>query len=487
MALKTDRQKMAHILRRFGLGASESELEWYLKDGFSNGIDLLINYEKVQADDPISLAAFKPDNNNNIPMPLVQVWWGTHLLTTQRPLQEKMVLFWHDHFATSAQKVNGSILMARQIDIFRENATADFRTILTNVSKDPAMLFWLDNQFNVKGKPNENFAREIMELFTLGVGNYTEKDVQEAARAFTGWTIRRARGQDLVIRNGKIPPAASFFFDTRQHDAGTKDILNNKGTFDGDDVIGILCGNPQTAKYITLKIWEWFAYPNPEPALVDRLAKNFRDSGLQMKVLLKSVMEAPEFYSEKAERSVYKNPMDFCIASLRQLGVGQRMKDQGLVTGDEEPKFNRAASAPVQASLQSMKAMGMEILFPPDVAGWEHGPSWVSSATMVERMGWADRLFPVTAPTPAGQTPVRSRKAVIRYPIADLISEDPTPKHLVDTLLSVLDVELPEAKKTALLKAAEKIGSRYSRADQANTAANSVCKMIFGSPEFQFC
>jgi hypothetical protein len=197
MALITERQKCAHVLRRFGLGASESELDFYLKGGLESGIDLLLNFDQTQEGFDLPIEAMANAKNGNVNPQAVSVWWTARMLTTSRPLQEKMTLFWHDHFATSGSKVLAGLWMHRQNEILRANCTGNFRTMLHEVSKDPAMLFWLDNQFNVKAHPNENFAREVMELFTLGIGNYNEKDVQEGARSFTGWSIQRGNGKQL--------------------------------------------------------------------------------------------------------------------------------------------------------------------------------------------------------------------------------------------------------------------------------------------------
>lgn len=479
MAPMTEREKIAHLLRRFGLGASEAEMEYYGKDGFKGAIDKLLNYESVE-DKFIPIEAFRNEQNNNVPMPLLIIWWIARLAGTHRPLQEKMTLFWHDHFATSGQKVTAVPMMVTQNELLREHATGNFKTMLTEVSKDPAMLFWLDNQFNVKGKPNENFAREIMELFTLGVGNvYTEKDIQEAARAFTGWTIGRRAGRPAQqSANGRLRAGTVFQFNQAQHDNGEKTVLGSTGDLNGDDVIAILCGKPQTAQYLTHKIWEWFVYEKPEKRLVDRFAQKFLDSGLEIKVLLRAIMESPEFVSEKATRAVYKNPVDFCVATLRQLGVGEFVLNSEL---DAEGRMPRQRLAPIAAAAQAMKSMGMELFMPPDVAGWEGGASWISSATMVERMGWADRMFPIRAP---GQQ--ASRRAAFNFPIGSLISADPTPENLVKTMVSVFDAPLSQAKQDALLAAARKHGTRYTTTQSGQAAANAVAKLIFGSPEFQF-
>src|SRR5687767_12975587 len=267
MALRTEREKGAHLLRRFGLGASEAELDYYLEGkGLPGAIDKLLNYESVDENFSVPIQSMA-NQNGQVNMPLMQLWWMTRLITTRRPLQEKMTLFWHDHFATSAAKVAGPPMMYGQNELLRENATGKFQTILLEVSKDPAMLFWLDNQYNVKGKPNENFAREIMELFTLGIGHYTEKDIQEAARAFTGWTFRRPGGRAVA---DYVPGQrfAEYLFRPRFHDTEPKTVLGQTGPLTGEQVVDILCNHPQTPKYIALKIWEWFAYPSPAPALV---------------------------------------------------------------------------------------------------------------------------------------------------------------------------------------------------------------------------
>lgn len=479
MALKTDREKCAHLLRRFGLGASEAELDFYLSGGLAGAIDKLLNYEAIP-EEPVSLEAMRPEDRN-VPMPLVQAWWILRIASSRRPLQEKMTLFWHDHFATSAQKVTGSMMMYHQNETLRENATGRFQTLLSAVSKDPAMLFWLDNQYNVKGKPNENFAREVMELFTLGIGHYSEKDVQEAARAFTGWTIRRRNLRDIGQVKGKLPSNVIFQFVPNLHDTGVKTILGNTGNFDGDDVLGILCGHPRTAYYITEKVWNFFVYPDPEKTIIERHAKKFRDSGLDIKVLLRSIMEDPLFYSDKAERAIYKCPVDFCVATIRQLGLGESVAG-AFRNGDVQAA--RPRIPPIVAAQQAMKSMGMDLLFPPDVNGWDGGPAWVTSATMVERIQWADRMFPVQLPAAQGGAP-RSRKAVFNYPIMTLIADNPVPENLVSTLISVFDAQVPETKRKAMLEAAQRVGSRYTN-QTANRAANAVARLIFGSPEFQF-
>lgn len=477
MALQTNQEKVAHILRRFALGASEAEMDYYGKNGPAGAIDLLLNHEAVEdnfADEPLRNKDGKIVANPRFG----QQAFYAQLLTTKRPLLYKMTLFWHDHFATSAQKVSSGPAMFNHLLTLRDNATGSFPGLLTAVSKDPAMLFWLDNQDNIKGKPNENFAREVMELFTVGIGHYTEKDIQEAARAFTGWTYgstnpRNPRARVMVTR-GELPRNnAVYVFDQPNHDTGVKTFLGKTGGFNGDDVIKILCENPRTSQYITEKIWKWFVSPNPEPAVIEKFAAKFRTSGLDIKVLLRAIMESPEFYSDKAERAVIKNPLDFCLPSTRQLGIGAEAAKLISEAADEQQQ--RRATASVRPLVQSTTSMGMELMYPPDVSGWEGGPAWISSATMVERIKWASVLF------------VRSGQRV-GFPMFPLLSANPTPEGAVDRLLSLFDADLAPEKKTALVDAAKTAAGPNGRItnQNANKVAEEVCKLIFGSPDFQF-
>lgn len=472
MALQTDRDKVAHLLRRFGFGASEAELDYYAQGGVEAAIDRLLNFVAVEEGFEVPLDDLRQPNGN-INVRVLQMWWLLRMVATRRPLQEKLTLFWHDHFATSAAKVDVVPAMHAQNETLRAGCAARFEDLLTQVSKDPAMLYWLDNQLNVKGKPNENFAREVMELFTLGVGNYSEKDVQEAARAFTGWDFGSGpRG----LRREKPIRGARFVFRPLQHDDGPKEVLGNKGRFGGEDVIGILCGHPRTPIYLATKMWEWFAYPNPDPKLVDRLAKRFRDSGLEIKALVRAIMESPEFFSPKAARAVYKTPLDFCVSTLRQLGYGRRVVE--ALAGETENKLRRLA--PMAVVHNATKAMGMEVFFPPDVAGWEGGASWISSATMVERIKWADRLFAAPA---AGSAPAR-RVPSLNFPAATLFDSS-DPAAAARALASVFDADLPAAKMRQLEAAAREASGGTVDARSAGAVALAVCRLIFGSPEFQ--
>lgn len=487
MALSNDRDKVAHLLRRFGLGASESELDYYAEGGVASAIDKLLGYESVVEPD-LSLERFANDNGQ-VNMRALQAWFHTRVLTTKRPLETAMTLFWHNHFATSAEKVDAVGAMHDHVECLRAHCTGNFRELLTAVSKDPAMLYWLDNHENKKGKPNENFAREVMELFTLGIGHYSESDVQEAARAFTGWTYGNRRPNGRVIEppkpaqrpkySGPGQPRIGFVFREEQHDSGEKSILGNRGVFDGDDVLGILTGHPRTALFVTEKFLTWFATPKPEPKYVERMAKAFRDSGMEIKALCRAVMESPEFYSDRAVRTIVKNPVHFCVSTLRQLGLGQRIEQ---LLADEQAKGLRAGGISILVQ-SATKSMGMDLLYPPDVAGWKIGDSWISTATMVERMKWADKLFgSFVAGKKAG-----GQQRTLNYPVVGLVGPGADPRSVAERLVSVFDTNLPEAKVKQLAKAAEDTAGGPVTAANANAVAHAVARLIFSSPEFQFC
>lgn len=471
MALKTDRERTAHLLRRFGLGASESELDYYAEGGWRQAVNRLLEDPKAERTD-LDIFAFANDKGQ-LRIQSVQAFWFTKMLTTRNPLREKMTLFWHDHFATSAQKVTQPLLMHEQNETFRTHALGNFKDLLREASKDPAMLVWLDNQYNVKGKPNENFAREVMELFTLGIGNYTEQDIQEAARAFTGWTFR---GADRTKPKKGAKP--EFVFDRRKHDDGVKTICGSQGPFDGETVLDLLAEDKRTARYLCEKLWAWFAYPDPEPIILETLVGTFIRSGLEIKPVLRAIMENEGFYSTKAERTQVKNPVDFVIPTLRQLGIGEVLdlstKEDGTLT-----KLPVVAVGLTTAT----KAMGMNLLFPPDVAGWDSGTAWISSATMIERVRWADRIFGVT---PAGTRP-SNRQVNVSLPVHNLLQRFETPERIVDALLSMFDAPLAASKRGPLVAAAEKALAGGLNQKNASVCAASVCRLIFGAPEFQFC
>jgi len=288
----------------------------------------------------------------------LRAWWINEMLATPAPLLERMTLFWHNHFTSSQQKVRFPQLMYRQNALLRENALGNFGTLLHAASKDPAMIIYLDSASNRKGKPNENFAREVMELFTLGEGNYSETDIREAARAFTGWSVD--------VETGK------FINRRAQHDTGTKTILGKSGRFDGDEVLDILLTQTRTAEYIIEKMWREFVSPVPDRREVQRVARAFRDSGYEIKVALRELLLSPAFWSDDNRAVLVKSPAEFVVGTLRQFDV---------------PVANATPFAFV------MSGLGQNLFAPPNVKGWPGGEAWINSATLLSRKQFVERLF----------------------------------------------------------------------------------------------
>lgn len=486
----TEREKIAHLLRRFGLGASEAEMDFYVPLGWKGTIDHMLAPEKVTERFDAKTSEFE-NGRGVVNMRVAQGIWHLRLIMTNRPLVEKMTIFWHNHFAVASSKVDSSYAMLNYIDVMRKDCLGGFRSLLEDVSKTPAMLFWLDNNLNLKGKPNENFAREVMELFTLGVGHYTEKDVLEAARAFTGWRYgvnERRSGSDKTPRR-----VERFVFDASKHDSGEKTILGRTGNLSGEDVLDILCEEKQTARYITTKMWKFFANTNPEPAVIERLSKKFIDSLLNIRVLVRAIMESEEFYSEKVVRKQIKNPVDFVVAPARALGVGS-LAGALIESGRKSPDIdanqgvNRTmvrALGPSFAMLQSATAMGMELLNPPDVNGWGFGNQWVSSATMVARMKYGDMLFA------GGQGAVKrnlgadlggNRGPSLSVPVGQVASQGTSGADLADRLISLFDVPATDEIRAKLRNSGKEI---LADTKDINATARGLSRLICGLPEFQ--
>ena len=304
----------------------------------------------------------------------LRAWWMTELLVTPSPLTEKMTLFWHNHFVSSLQKVRLANLMARQNQLLRRHALGNFGELLHAVSKDPAMVVYLDNVSNRKGQPNENFAREVMELFTLGEGNYTERDIKEAARAFTGWSIDRETGE--------------FVFRRAIHDDGPKTVLGRVGDFDGDAVLDILLAQPQTAELVVAKLWREFVSPTPDPAEVRRIARVFRDSRYDIKAALRLVLTSNAFYAPANRAALVKSPVDLVAGTMRQF------------------RFETGEVTPLMIALRQL---GQDVFTPPNVKGWPGGEAWINSTTLLARKQLLDRLTRADGQPPTAAMDSRRR------------------------------------------------------------------------------
>lgn len=349
---KNEKVWIAQLLRRAGFGYSPAELKHYCELGFDSTLEELLNPQKIdntKLEDAIKAQSFDFTNTRDL-----KRWWLYRMAFTQRPLEEKLTLFWHGHFATSERKVKNTYAMYLQNLLFRKYAFGNFQNMLMSVSMDPAMIVWLDNQQNRKGKPNENYAREIMELFTLGIGNYSESDIKEAARAFTGWQTK----------------AQGFTFNQRQHDAGSKTVLGETGNLNGDDVVRILARHPATARHLARKLITFLAYDNPDKSFVEEVADAYLLSEQQIRPMLRAIFRHPTFRSKRAYHARIKSPAELVVGTIKTLQIEKLDLDLPQV----------------------MASMGQNLFEPPSVKGWDGGPAWISSDTMMERYNFAARI-----------------------------------------------------------------------------------------------
>jgi uncharacterized protein (DUF1800 family) len=358
---------MAHLLRRAGFGPAPGELDRRLGEGYEATVQSLlepggINDGLGDIDKHIG-DIFDFGNLDD-----VRAWWIYRMIHSQRPLVEKMTFFWHGHFATANSKVGNPYLMYKQNELFREHALGSFGELLLRVAQDPAMLVWLDGSANRKAHPNENFAREVMELFTFGSGIYTEQDVQEAARAFTGWHLKDD----------------AFYFNANEHDFGPKTFLGQQGDFDGSDILRILSEHPATAERLTGKLFAFFVYDDaaPGPETLARLVGVWKSTKGNVREVLPAMFLSPEFSAERAYRAKIKSPAEYVIGAVRALG------------GTVAPRY----------VVSLMARMGQDLFNPPTVKGWDGGPAWISTSTLFERFNFAASI--TTARGPAGTTHV---------------------------------------------------------------------------------
>jgi uncharacterized protein (DUF1800 family) len=289
----------------------------------------------------------------------VAYWWANRMLVTKRPLEEKMTLFWHGHFATNEEKVRDYRKLLNQNQVFRDHGSGNFKDLLIAVSQDPAMLAFLDAGVNIKGSPNENFAREIMELFTMGVGNYSEQDIREAARAFTGWNFT-----DL-----------QFVVNTSEHDTSNKTFLGSTGAWNGLDIIDMILEKPVTAEYISGKIYKFFVREDITLELQQELGASFYSSGYEITPLLEKIFLSKDFYSPASMGTHIKSPVELVISTYKKLGLA-------VVPG--VPDF-----------YDTTESLGQILLFPPTVAGWAGGRSWITPGLLLARGNFVyDTVFP---------------------------------------------------------------------------------------------
>jgi uncharacterized protein (DUF1800 family) len=415
-----DLRKVAHLHRRAGFGATSAELQRDLKAGVKASVDRLLKPRAQTSDEQDALAALRQGVVESRDSERLKAWWLYRMLWDPDPLREKLTLFWHGHFATSLRKVNSVALMLGQNELLRKHALGSFERLVSAMVTDPAMLIWLDGGGSVKKKPNENFGREFLELFTLGIGNYTEKDIREAARAFTGWV--RAGGYNF----GEAP---TFRFDPAQFDDGTKTFLKQAGAWKPADIVRITLAQPVCAEFLCKKLYKFLVSEAKEPTaeLLKPLAAELRQNKYNVAHVVGIILRSKHFYSAAANRQRIKSPTEYSAGLVRILDVPR---------GDVR----------LLALAVALDRQGQELFAPPNVKGWDGGKAWVTSTTVLERGNWADRV--VWGDDNLGMKPFD----VAAWAKRSGLTED---KALAGLMELVLQNDLPAKAKTLAAKAAQ--------------------------------
>ena len=447
-----ERTRIAHLLRRAGFGVSESEFEEYAALGLQGAVERLLNYEQTPDDVEERVAAYLsaiPDFDMTKTAG-IQQWWLLRMALTRRPLLEKTVLFWHGFLVSGISKVGRPPLMLRQNQFFRDHALSDYRTILQGISLDPAMMLYLDAGRSRRAHPNENYARELMELFSTGIGHYTEQDVLEAARAFTGWSVSQE---------------GAPVFNPRAHDSGVKTFLGHTGAFAGSDIVDILVKHPATGRRLARKLFTFFAYEPPDGAVLQPLVEAYAYEGMSIKAMLRALFTSEAFYSAAAYRARVKSPVEFLVGTLRRLEVATNGKGVSY----------------------TLEGMGQRLLDPPNVAGWPGGASWLNSGTWLARLNFVNRM--VTA----RYNPERPNHDTAYLDLPGLLEGHglTTPENVVQYLLDLLvDGHVsPAAQKILLEYAGEGRNPRVTGplwTDQrwVDERARGLLYLIMAMPEY---
>ena len=468
--LTWNRQTAAHLLRRAAFGGTPEEVEELADLGLDAAVAKTLavstNPVPAPATDPgesARLRALRRDakasdktpaarravqefnRERKVEIARLRAWWLERMRAPAGAGIEKLTLFWHGHFATSLAKVRFNHLMRMQNETLRRLGMGSFTELCTAMVVDPAMLVWLDGKESQAKAPNENFPREIMELFTLGEGNYTEDDVREAARCFTGWQIK--------------PETAESYFVRRRFAAGRKTLFGRSGNFGVSEAVSIICAQPRCAEFLATKLWEFYAYPQPEPALVKSLAAYYRANNLHTGKLLERMFGLPEFYADRARAVQIKSPVQWLVQVARE--TGRQLLPMGL-------------SLPLTAEL------GQDLFTPPSVKGWDGGVAWINSATLIRRSNTAQLFTLAAAPLPVETAGTMDATAWLKVaPQASRVSAEALTERLAQVFLAAPPAPATRHRLSAVLS-----GKPFPSEDAVVREASVV---LLASPEYNLC
>jgi uncharacterized protein (DUF1800 family) len=450
----TDLELMAHLYRRAGFGGTRAEIEAAITRGYEATVEALLHPESQPDLDLDLIYRFYPDMKEEREIEITQAYWVYRMINSPRPLEEKMALFWHSLFATAFNKSNHAQMVHRQVNTFRKHCLDKFRTILLELSRDPAMIFWLDNQENTKDVHNENYGRELLELFSMGIGTYTEDDVKACARAFTGWSIETTLNTGPFGRN-----AWRFEYKPEQHDDSEKEFLGHRGNFDGEDVIDIIVQQPATARFIARRLYLFFVSDRPDEAAIAELAEVFQASNGDIRSVMRALLMSDVFRSPKAAYAKIKSPAEY-VAGVARLVSDFQFPSWGIVSLALECRY-----------------MGQDLMNPPSVEGWHVGKEWIDTGILVERVNFASEQ--VGDSTKPGVRAILDRLRAMGPLTAEL---------LVDTALELVGpMRVKDETRAALVRQTEADGPLDL--EHGGTAAERrvtrLLQLIVASREYQ--
>jgi len=467
-----------HLFRRAGFGATKNELEAFASKGYDSTVDRLLDFSEPDGVQLDALRRYHPDHSGGIGNAGIQAYWLHRMIHSRKPLQEKVALFWHGVFATGYSKLTQGRVLMDQIDMFRSLGIGSLNTLLLELSRDPSMIVWLDNQDNHKGAINENFGRELLELFSMGVGNYSEDDIKECARAFTGWTVGNAEYLTLRAQNDSLWPYGRlnfhFEFDEHDHDNGDKTFLGETGEFNGENIVEIICRQPATARFISRHMYSFFVADEPpvtawphtpprDPEAIAALSEAYFKSGHSIGEMLRVLFKSDFFKSEIVRYEKVKSPSELVAGVLRLTGE----------LNEYSPKL--------QDDANQLGVMGQTLVNPPSVEGWHTGTEWLDTGNLVERINFATGKF-----TDITKPGIKE--------IADNISSDgdsvASPEQLLESCLEQMGaIKLSDPTKTALIENASNTANTTPVSNGEDSVdMNRIVQMlqlVASTPEFQ--
>ena len=459
--------RIAHLLRRAGFGATRAEIDRAVALGYEATVEELLHPE-LQPDLEIEdlIRRYHTDQNSLMLLESSQGYWLYRIINSRRPLEEKMALFWHGLFATAYGKLNHAKAVVNQTHTFRRHGLGKFADILLELSRDPAMIFWLDNKDNHKDAPNENYGRELLELFSMGIGNYTEDDVKAAARSFTGWTIENTEYMSIRASRDSFWPYGridwQFRYRDDDHDDTEKTFLGHTGTFNGQEIIDIIIGQPATAHYIGSKLYNFFVSDRPDEEAIGILADEFTRTGGDIRAVMRCLFLSDFFSDESARLGRVKSPAELVGGTARLAG------------SHRTPEWTICNLA------MDVNFMGQEILNPPTVEGWHTGMEWIDTGNLVERINAAGAEMRDTA-RPGVRAIIDRVKSA---------GEVLSPRQLAEACLDAAGMfEVSDATLDSLVELAAPWGEvRFDRDDTVACSTERISEMlqlIVASREYQ--